>query len=77
MTKFISKCPNQVLTIRPKRTQIIDGIAQPVPGEHIRFVNGEVVIDESTKEGKKQAEFIRNHRFFGNRIFEEKQKGGA
>lgn len=77
MAKFISRCRNQVLTIKPQRTQIFDGIAQPVPGEHIRFENGELTVDDRSEEGKKQSEFIRNHRFFGTQIFEEKKAKGA
>lgn len=73
MARFISRCRNQVLVIKPQRTQIFDGIAQPVPGEHIRFHNGEFEVDERTEEGKRQAEFIRNHRLFGSQIFEEKK----
>lgn len=75
MAKFISKVSNQVLTIKPQRTQVIDGIVQPIPGEHIRFQNGEYECNEKSAEGKKHAEFIRNHRLFGSRIFEEKAVG--
>lgn len=77
MAKFISRCRNQVLTIKPQRTQIFDGIAQTVPGDHIRFENGEFTVDERSEEGKKKADFIRGHRLFGNQIFEEKKAKGA
>lgn len=67
MAKFISKCANQVLCMKPKRLQVIDGIAQTVEGQHIRFNNGEVQTDD-----KQEIAFIRKHRLFGTSIFEEK-----
>lgn len=70
MAKFISRCANQVLCMRPKRVQIIDGIAQTVEGQHIRFENGEV-----QTEDKQEIMFIRKHRLFGSGIFEEKASG--
>lgn len=66
--KFISKYKNQVLTMIPDRMQVIDGIAIPVPGKHIRFEGGAYETD-----AKEEVDYIRNHRFFGTRIFEEKQ----
>lgn len=69
MTKFISRCSNQVLTIKPSRVQNVDGIVVPVPGEHIRFNNGEYETDE-----KKEIDFIKKHRLFGNAIFEDKKQ---
>lgn len=65
MNKFISKCPNQILCIKPQRMQVLDGIPVPIPGEHIRFENGEYVT-----ENKKEIEFIHKHKFFGVRITE-------
>lgn len=67
MARFISKCSNQVLTIKPSRNQIVEGIVENISGEHIRFENG---VYET--EDKKELEFLRKHRFFGNRIFEDK-----
>lgn len=66
MAKFISRCSNQVLTMKPQRQQIIDGIVLPVPGEHIRFDNGEF----STSD-KKEIEFLRKHRLNGSAFFED------
>lgn len=63
--KFIAKCHNQVLTIKPNRVQIADGIPFPVQGEHIRFDRFEY----STSDPK-EIEFIRNHRFYGHQITE-------
>lgn len=68
MPKFISRCNNQVLCIKPKRVQIIDGISQIVEGEHIRFENGEYETND-----KKEIEYLRKHRFFGTSIFEDKK----
>lgn len=68
MAKFISKCSNQVLCMKPQRPQIIDGIVIPVPGEHIRFENGEYETSD-----KKEIEFITKHRLFGSQIFEDKR----
>ena len=65
MAKFLSKCPNQVLCVKPNRVQIADGIAMPVTGEHIRFNNGEF-----ETEDKKEIEFLRKHRLFGFEITE-------
>jgi hypothetical protein len=65
MAKFISKCANQVLTMKPQRNQILDGIVFPVQGEHIRFNNGEY-----ETEDKKEIEFIKKHRLFGSQIAE-------
>lgn len=64
MAKFIARCENQVLTMKPQRTQVLDGIVQPVPGQHIRFESGVY----ETKD-KAEIEFIKNHRLFGNQIF--------
>jgi len=65
MAKFQSRCPNQVLCMKPARNSIVDGIVVPVPGEHIRFHNGEY---ETTD--KDQIAFIRRHRLFGTSIVE-------
>lgn len=67
-TKFISRCPNQVLTMKPSRQQVLDGIVFPVPGEHIRFNGGEYETDD-----KKEINFIQKHRLFGSQIFEDKK----
>jgi hypothetical protein len=53
--------------MKPKRVQIIDGIAQTVEGQHIRFNNGEAETDD-----KQEIAFVRKHRLFGSSIFEEK-----
>ena len=63
MAKYQSKCPNQVLCIKPARSSIIDGIVVPVPGEHVRFENGEYVTTD-----KKRIDFIEGHRLFGSAI---------
>lgn len=63
MAKFQSRCPNQVLCIKPARNSIIDGIVVPVPGEHIRFEQGEFVTDD-----KKKIEYLESHRLFGSAI---------
>jgi len=55
--------------MKPKRTQIIDGIVQPVDGQHIRFENGQYATED-----KKEIEYIRKHRLFGNAIFEDKKQ---
>lgn len=70
MAKFISRCSNQVLTMKPQRTQIIDGIVLPVPGEHIRFENGEY-----TTNDKKEIEFLKKHRLNGSAFFEDQVQG--
>lgn len=66
MAKFISRCSNQVLCIKPKRNQILEGVVQVMEGEHIRFENGEFHTDD-----KKQIDFIKKHRLYGNQIFED------
>lgn len=63
MAKYQSRCPNQVLCIKPARNSIIDGIVVPVPGEHIRFENGEYATDD-----KKKIEYLQSHRLFGSAI---------
>jgi len=65
MAKFISKCPNQVLTVIPNRKQIQDGIVVPVQGKHVRFDQGEY-----TTEVKQEINFIRQHPLFGVSITE-------
>lgn len=72
MAKFLSKCHNQILTMKPQRNQVLEGIVMPVPGEHIRFNGGEY---ETTD--KKEIEFIRNHRLFGSQIVEDKRGASA
>lgn len=67
MAKFLSKCPNHVLCMIPNRVQIADGIAMPVQGQKIEFVNGEF-----ETEDKKEIEFLRKHRLFGFEITEVK-----
>ena len=54
--KYVSKCHNLVLTIKPKRTQILEGIVYAVPGEHVRFSNFEY---ETTD--KKVVEWLAQH----------------
>lgn len=66
--RFLSRCSNQVLCMKPQRIAIIDGIAQSVPGERIAFVNGEY---ETSDE--KEIAFIRGHRLYENQIFEDKR----
>lgn len=68
MAKFMSRCQNQVLCMKPKRMQIIDGIAIPVEGEHIRFENGEFETDD-----KKKIDYLKKHRLYGSQIVEVKQ----
>lgn len=58
--KYISKCKNQVLTIKPNRNQIVDGVVVGMPGEHVRFNNGEYDTDD-----KKVIDFLKNHRLNG------------
>ena len=68
MAKFIAQCSNQVLCMKPQRVQVVDGIVLPVPGEHIRFNNGEYETND-----KKEIEFIKNHRLYQSQIFEDKR----
>lgn len=70
--KFLSKCKNQVLCIKPSRAQIVDGITVPIPGEHIRFNSGEYETNN-----QKEIEFIKKHRLFNSQItaVEEKNEG--
>jgi len=72
VAKFQSRCPNQVLCIKPARNAIIDGVVVPVPGEHIRFERGICVLDD--KEDKDKIAFLRKHRLFGTAIVEIKEK---
>lgn len=72
MAKFISKCHNQVLCMKPKRNQTNNGITEVIEGQHIRFENGEFETDK-----KDESAFIRKHRLFGNQIFEELTKEEA
>lgn len=58
--KFLSKCHNQVLTIKPNRMQVIDGVSISVPGEHVRFSNGEF-----DTEDKKVIDWLGKHRLNG------------
>ncbi|QHT60669.1 hypothetical protein GXP70_12440 [Paenibacillus lycopersici] len=67
MAKFSSRCPNQVLCMVPARNSIVDGILVPVPGQNIRFEHGEYETNS-----KKEVDFIRAHRLFGNAIIEVK-----
>ena len=68
MAKFLSKCPNQVLCMKPNRVQIVDGITVPVAGEHIRFDRG-----ECETVSKKEIDFIRKHRLYGVAITEAEE----
>ncbi len=70
MAKFISKSPNQVLTMVPNRKTVQDGIVIPVPGKHIEFNKGEY----STTD-KQELAFIRGHRLFGVAIVEADEVG--
>lgn len=63
--KFVAKCHNQVLGMKPKHVQIIDGIPYPVEGKHIRFDHFEYTTDDP-----KEIEFLRNHKLFGHKITE-------
>lgn len=74
MAKYQSRCPNQVLCMKPARNSIIDGIVVPVPGEHIRFEQGEYSTDD-----KKKIEYLESHRLFGSAIVrvDEPKKAAA
>lgn len=63
MAKYQSRCPNQVICIKPSSNTFVNGIPYPVPGEHIRFENSEYESDD-----KKKIEFIEKHRLFGTAI---------
>lgn len=65
MAKFVSQSENQVLCMKPSRNTVQDGIVIQLPGEHIRFYNGEY---ETTN--KAELEFIRKHWLFGSKITE-------
>lgn len=65
MAKFSSRCANQVLCMVQARNSIVEGILVPVPGQHIRFENGEY-----TTTVKKEVDFIKGHRLFGSSIVE-------
>jgi hypothetical protein len=69
MAMFQSRCPNQVLCMKPARNSIIDGIVVPVPGEHIRFENGEY---ESSDKDK--IAYLKRHPLFGTAIIEVKAR---
>jgi hypothetical protein len=70
MAKFQARCPNQVLCIKPARVSIVEGIPYPVPGEHIRFENGEF---ETTDKDK--IAYLKKHRLFGTSIVEVTKVG--
>lgn len=63
--KFIAKCHNQILTMKPKRNQIQDGMVMVIEGEHIRFDRFEYATEDP-----KEINFIRNHKLFGHKITE-------
>ena len=63
--KFIAKCKNQVLCMKPNRVQVVDGIPVPTPGEHVRFNNGEF-----ETEDKRVIKFIKDHKLFNVDITE-------
>jgi homoserine trans-succinylase len=63
--KYVSKCENQVLTIKPNRNQIVDGIVVSVPGEHVRFHNNEYETDD-----KKIIDWLSKHRLKGTAFVE-------
>lgn len=69
--KFISKCVNQVLCIKPKHIQIVDGVPFPVEGEHVRFVNYEF-----ETEDEKVIDFIKRHSLFNSSITESVEVKG-
>ena len=69
MAKFISKCPNQILTQIPNRRAVQDGIVIPKQGKHIHFSSGEY---ETTD--KQEINFIRQHPLFGVSITEAEEK---
>ena len=68
MAKFISKCPNQVLTVIPDRRAVQDGIVMPKPGKHISFSSGEY-----TTADKQEINFIKQHALFGVSIIEAEE----
>jgi hypothetical protein len=74
MAKYQSRCPNQVLCMKPASVQIVNGIPYPVPGEHIRFENGEFETDDKAKIA-----FLEKHRLYGTSIVkvDEPKKAAA
>lgn len=63
--KFVAKCHNQVLTMKPKRNQIVDGMVMVVEGEHIRFDRHEYATSD-----QREINYLRNHILYGNAITE-------
>lgn len=59
--KYVSKCHNLTLCVKPNRNQIIDGIVVAIPGEHVRFSRNEF----ETKD-KKTIEFLDKHNLNGS-----------
>jgi hypothetical protein len=68
MAIFLSRCPNQVLTIKPARKQIVEGEVIPVPGQRVSFENGRFETTDKT-----ELEFLRKHRLNGSAFFEDKK----
>ena len=63
--KYVSKCNNLVLTIKPNRNQVMDGIVITVPGEHVRFNNHEYETSD-----KQIIVWLKNHTLLGTAFTE-------
>lgn len=68
MAVFISKSPNQVLTMVPTRREVVDGVVVIKPGQHIRFNNSEYRTTD-----KKEIDFVKKHSLFNTAITEAEE----
>lgn len=55
--RYISKCKNLVLCMKPNRVKIAEGMTETVPGEHVRFSGHEYETDD-----KKIIDWLGKHR---------------
>lgn len=69
MAKFIARCDNQVLIMKPDIQQIVNGMVIPIAGKSLDFERGSFETND-----KEEIAFIRKHRLFGSYIFEETAK---
>ena len=69
MTKFYTNKKSITLVVKATYVNSMNGYPVVVQGERLKFENGELFLDE--KKQKDSIEFIRNHKDFGIKFFED------
>jgi len=69
MTRFYTNVRGRTLVVKPTYLELNNGYPVVKQGERLKFVDGEIFLDEKTQSDK--IDFLRNHQDFNLKFFEE------